>query len=340
MTLKTGAPDLTGQQWVRGLVMMHGRLVFSPLVISTYFYNCDAIILVEDGETPFRAGGKSALAAIEKNGYLPKMSLAFSRLDLVEGDENGRDFQIREVERALRNVLNALRDEQVTIERPRLDVRFLGNMHQQIPDADTQKEIISLLLLIQERHGAARTRFVTPHYDYELLAGFLAQATAALRRAWAGYIRGGSNTRAAPWQTQKAFTWRMNWRWDEYRYLKPVAEFEDLLMTDLRQFLFQPVGWAEDITESHRAECLELLRKELSNELIRFVRHETIDQQHSKWDEAANLSGGGSTYPRRLLIMEIIESSAPDMTGEKARAFKDAVKELIENAINKCTTSS
>jgi len=48
-----------------------------------YFYNSDAIILVEDSETPFRAGGKSALAAIEKNGYLAKLSLAFSRLDLA-----------------------------------------------------------------------------------------------------------------------------------------------------------------------------------------------------------------------------------------------------------------
>jgi hypothetical protein len=36
-----------------------------------YFYNSDAIVLVEDSETPFRAGEKSALAAIEKNGYLP-----------------------------------------------------------------------------------------------------------------------------------------------------------------------------------------------------------------------------------------------------------------------------
>ena len=197
-----------------------------------YFYTSDAIILVEDSETPFRAGGKSALAAIEKNCYLRKLSLAFSRLDLVQADQEGRDSQIREVERGLRNVLHALRDEQVSIERQRLDVQLLGNMHEPLPDAETQQEIRSLLLHLQEGHGAVRARFVAPRYDYELLAGFLAQATAALRQAWAGYIRGGVGTQAAPWQTQKAFTKRMSWKLDDYSYLKPVAEFADLLITN------------------------------------------------------------------------------------------------------------
>jgi hypothetical protein len=313
-------------------------------VLSTrhfdYFYNSDAIILVEDSETPFRAGGKSALAAIEKNGYLPKMSLVFSRLDKVQADKDERNFQIREVEKALRNVISALKEEQISIERPNLDVRFLSNMHKEAPDAETRQELRSLLLLIQQRHGAVRTRFVAPRYDYELLAGFLAQATAALRQAWAGYIKGEGNVIPAHWQTQKAFTTRMSWKWDEYRYLKPAAELADLLVTNLRNFLFHPIDWAEEITESHQAECLQTLRGELSNELIKFARHELIDQRHPKWDGAANLSGKGSTAPRRQVIMEIIESSAPDLTGEKARAFKDAIKALIDMAIGRCSAKS
>jgi hypothetical protein len=125
---------------------------------------------------------------------------------------------------------------------------------------------------------------------------------------------------------------------DEYRYLKPVAEFADLLMTNLTSFLSHPVDWVEDITESHQVECLQLLRAELSNELIKFVRQEVIGDQHPNWVAAADQSGTGSTLVRRRLVMEIIESSAPDLTGERARAFKDAVKALIENAICKCST--
>jgi hypothetical protein len=39
------------------------------------------------------------------------------------------------------------------------------------------------------------------------------------------------------------------------------------------------------------------------------------------------------------MIMEIIEASAPDLTGEMARAFKDAMKALIENAISRCANT-
>jgi hypothetical protein len=210
-------------------------------------------------------------------------------------------------------------------------------MHQELPDKETQQEMCALLEFIQKRYGAPRTRFVAPKYDYELLAGFLARATAVFRQAWNDYIRG---ERRAPWQTQKAFTKRMSWKRDEYRYLKPVAEFLDSLMTNLSSFLIHPIGWDKDVTESHQIECLQLLRAELSNELMKFVRDGVIEEPHVKWDEAANLSGRWSTDPRRRLILEIIESSAPDLTGERARTFKDGVKALIEGAVSKCSAKS
>ena len=310
-------------------------------VLSTrhfdYFYSSDAIVLVEDSETPFRAGGKSALSAIAKNGYLPKTSLAFSRLDLVESDNPGRSYQIREVEKGLRNVLHALREEQVNIDRQRLDVRFMSKMHEHQPDEDTQKEIRSLLDAVRQKHAAAKARFVAPQYDFELLAGFLVRATASLRQAWAGYITGAGSVQPAPWQTQKAFTRRMFWQLDEYRYLKPVAEFADNLVTCLDRFLTHPVGWAEEITESHKLECLNLLTREVSNELINFVRQEVVGGQNLNWYNAQDKSGPGSTFLRRQIIMDIIQTSAPDLTGDQARAFKNAVKSLIEKAIAKAS---
>jgi hypothetical protein len=310
-------------------------------VLSTrhfdYFYSSDAVVLVEDSETPFRAGGKGALSAIVKNGYLPKTSLAFSRLDLVESDTPGRAHQIREVEKGLRNVLHALREDQVNIDRQRLDVRFMSKMHEHQPDEETQKEILSLLEAVRQKHAAAKARFVAPQYDFELLAGFLVRATASLRQAWAGYITGAGSVQPVPWQTQKAFTRRMSWQLDEYRYLKPVAEFADNLVTSLDGFLTHPVGWVEEITESHKLECLNLLTREVSNELINFVRQEVVGGQHPNWVVAADKSGTGSTFERRQIIMDIIQTSAPDLTSEKARVFKNAVKSLIETAIAKAS---
>jgi hypothetical protein len=75
----------------------------------------------------------------------------------------------------------------------------------------------------------------------------------------------------------------------------------------------------------------------VSKELINFVRQEVIGEQHPNWVVAADQCGTGSTFVRRRLVMEIIESAAPDLTGERAKAFKDAVKALVESAVNKCS---
>jgi len=77
------------------------------------------------------------------------------------------------------------------------------------PDTETKAEIIQLVHNIVMRHGQAKPSFVRPHYDFELLSGHLAGATAALRRSWQEQISGPE---AAKWQTQKAFTKRMDRR--------------------------------------------------------------------------------------------------------------------------------
>lgn len=188
-----------------------------------YFYSSDAIVLVEDSETPFTRGGRSALVTIVNSGYLSKLCLAFSRLDKVEAEQDGRAFQIPEVERSLRNVLNALRDDGIRIERKDLDVRYFAHMNESKPDEQSCNELLAFAEKVVATRGCAKARFVAPLYDFELLAGFLAQVTTAFRKAWNGYIY-GDGAPPAPWQTQKAFTIRMSWKQDEYRFLKPVAE--------------------------------------------------------------------------------------------------------------------
>jgi hypothetical protein len=300
-----------------------------------YFYMSDGIMLVEDSETPFKAGGKSALAAIAKNGYLSKLCLAFSRLDKVQTEKEGRSFQKREVDNSLRNALHALREDGLVMEKRDFDMCYFANMEKDQPDAETQQEITSLVEETLKRHAKAKARFISPTYDFELLAVFLTEATAALRLGWDGYIRGRGMT-PAPWQRQKAFTFRMDWKWDEYKDLKPVAEFADLLVSKLNPFLSKPINWAEEITEAHKKECLGRLAREFSNRVLAFVRSEILEDEHPQWTGAAGLRGTGSTVERRRLIMEAIYASAPELTGAHAKKFKDAVKSVIEAAIEAC----
>ena len=301
-----------------------------------YFHISDGIMLVEDSETPFKAGGKNALVAIAKHGYLSKLSLVFSRLDKVQSEKEGRSFQKREVDRSLRNALHALKEDGVAIEKGDLDVRYLANMDRDQPDEETEREVTLLVAQILGKHAEVKRHFVVPVYDFELLAAFLTGATAALRLAWEGYIQGDAR-KGAPWQTQKAFTFRMKWREDEYKHLKPVAEFADLLVSKVGPFLSKPISWTEEITEAHQKECLGRLGREFSHRVLEFVRSVILDDEQPQWKDAAELRGTGSTVERRKLIMNAIYDSAPELTGAHAKRFKDSVKSLIEEAIKACT---
>ena len=83
-----------------------------------YFYNTNAIVLVEESQKPFVSSGKDALKNIFERGYGDKLILVFSKLDEVvpyDIDNPTRADKIDEVEQGLENVIAALRTEKVEI---------------------------------------------------------------------------------------------------------------------------------------------------------------------------------------------------------------------------------
>jgi addiction module HigA family antidote len=298
------------------------------------FYISDSIVLIEDSEKPFTGGGRGALGEIAASGYLSKLTLAFSRLDTVQCDKDERTSQIREVQKGLRNALNALREGGTPVAGDMLDVTFFGHMNDPEPDIESKAAITALLNRALVSHRTEAPTFVTPRYDFELLAAYLAEATGALRHSWKTQILGGE---AAKWQTQKAFTKRMEWKQDEFRSLKPVAEFTKVFVKLLDPFLSKPQSWEKEITDGNKIQCLDHLRREVSNQMLRHFRTVFHDQQHPDWYYAANkIYGPGSTPLRSGKIIEIIEDSAPELTGDEAKQFKDEIKQLILSSLATC----
>lgn len=67
--------------------------------------------------------------------------------------------------------------------------------------------------------------------------------------------------------------------------------------------------------------------------MLQYIRGDLLIDEHPQWQEAADIRGPGSTIDRRRLVLRVINASAPELTGENAGQFKDAIKALIENAI-------
>ena len=297
-----------------------------------FFYLSDAIILVEDSERPFIAGGKSALLTIARNGFLPKAILAFSKLDKIEGE---RHEQIAEVNKSLRNLLSALsEDEGISISKEQLDIRYLGKMDNETTDDQTKQEITDLLNAIKAKATEAKPKYIKPVYDFELLAPFLDKATSEFRSMWDRYLSNDFAYRK-PWQTIKAFNYRMSWGQDEYKDMRPVEDLHTELITKLERYITSPTMWEQEVTTILQQVSVDRFKQEFSISLVQLIREILINQNEPYWRETAELRGTGSTKDRAISIKGLFHRTVPSMTDEHARRFKDAIKECFQKALTK-----
>jgi hypothetical protein len=284
-----------------------------------YFYNADQIILIEDAERPFTGAGKGAIAGIARNGYLPRFHLCFCRLDLVEGDT--RRARIRDVNAGLRNVLNALSEENVQLTREDLSISHVGDLDKNKPDDESIGDIVQMLRSARELSTATERGFARPQYDFELISAFLDRATQDFRDLWDGYLfgRGGAKQ---PWQAVKAFNRRMVWMEDGYKSLQPTSELHSEITKRLSPFFASAATWETAVTPRLQRSSIDALRQEFAQLLKEMIRETLLAAQHGNWESALELSGKGSTFDRAQRIVRIVSEVAPPLTIPNAAWIK------------------
>ena len=298
-----------------------------------YFYISDAIILVENSTKPFTGGGKTAIKGVIQNGFVSKFKILFNQLDKVE-PENNRKEQIKEVKKALRNVIHSITLEKVNINRSELTVYFVGNPIKFETSEEDIFEYEKLLNNVIETSLLPKPIFVSPIYDLEMLAPFINEANIDFRNLWNNYLF-GSNKK--PWQTIKAFNRRMEWGDDSYyEIMKPVAELQNAIISELGQYINDPMNWKEEVTNEIKKSSIELFTQAFSNLLLNEIRRLFVFDNSSYWKEALKFSGSGSTILRANKIDAIVKDSVPSMLETNAALFKDVIKECINRAISNC----
>lgn len=302
-----------------------------------YFYLADEILLVEDAEKPFTGGGKAAISGIVRNGYLPRFHVCFCRLDRV--DKTEREGRVREVNKGLRNVLNALSEEDIALDRADLNIWYVGDLNQETPDNESIADIKGLLAHAQAKAARTREHFVSPQYDYELISAFLDHATREFRDLWSDYLFGCRDPKK-PWQTVKAFNRRMVRREDGYQAMQPVSELHSETVKRLNAFFSSPSRWNEEVTSRLQSSSLDCLKQEFGQLLLEFIRQTIVANNHTAWNASLGLSGRGSTYERALKIERIITEAAPPLTEPHAGWIKNQIKELINQAMIECAKAS
>lgn len=298
-----------------------------------YFHFADSIILVEECRKPFASGGKSAIEEIVRSGYSKKFNLVFTKLDEVEvGDDedSNRADQIRSVRKGLANVKNALKENGAALDIEDERIYHLSNMNRPKLDADSVNEIGRLLDAIRKTFERTKPQFVEPTYDFEMLSSYLSNSSRNFSGKWDEILR------AKHWQTVKALNRRMCWKEDEFRDMKPVADFHSEVTRELEHFISRPSSWVESATQSLQEESITRVRQEFSKKLLEFARTVILTDYGNDWNNAMDLRGPGSTADREKLIDHILKEALPDYQAPQAIKMKDSIKQLLTSAIEVC----
>ena len=298
-----------------------------------YFYDSDAILLIEESKKPFVAGGKSALKSIFQRGYGDKLIVLFTKLDEVEPydfDEPDDEDRIEEVRDGLTNVLASLREEGQDIVLDEGRILFLGGLQQE-GMSENGSRAINYIFDQANKLSRFQPSFITPKYDFEMLSAFLVESTKKFNDLYKEML---SNQH---WKTVEAFNRRMDMGIDGFRMFVPITDFEEKLNKEIDEFISNPVLWEQEVSDTLKKESLNCIRREFNKLVIDFARQEIIKAPENDWRKAYLYSGRGSTFLRRADIEAILERSVPPFaTSQRVKEFKDGIKRLLETAISNC----
>jgi hypothetical protein len=296
-----------------------------------YFYDSDAILLIEESKKPFVAGGKSALKSIFQRGYGDKLFLLFTKLDEVEpydSDDPTDEDRIEDVRDGLANVMASLRDDGLDIEPNENKILFLGSLQN---EGMSESGVQQVNQVFEQAHEMScfQQSFVAPVYDFEMLSAFLIESTKRFNDLYRDMLS------AQHWKTVEAFNRRMDMGIDGFRMFTPITDFEEKLNDEIEIFIAKPIGWKQEVSDTLKKESLNSIRRQFNKLVIDFARHTIIKIPHSEWNAAYCYTGRGSTSLRRADIEAILKRSVPPFaTSERVKDFKDKVKRLLEIAIS------
>jgi len=298
-----------------------------------YFYDSDAILLIEESKKPFVGGGKSALKSIFQRGYGDKLILLFTKLDEVEpydSDDPDDDDRIEDVRDGLTNVLASLREEGQDIELNEGQILYLGGLQHEGISEKGSKCINYIFGQARELSRFQRS-FVAPIYDFEMLSAFLVESTKKFNDLYKEMLS------HQHWKTVEAFNRRMDMGIEGFRMFVPITDFEEKLNKEIDAFIARPVSWEHEVSDTLKKESLNSIRRQFNKLVIDFARQEIIKAPHDDWRKAYLYSGRGSTFLRRADIEAILERSVPPFaTSQRVKEFKDGIKSLLERAISNC----
>jgi energy-coupling factor transporter ATP-binding protein EcfA2 len=319
-----------------------------PTHLTKRFDQSDVILLVDNATQPVQAGAQLAIRSIVSAGYVPKLVVAFTHLDLVVGDNLPTASAKREhVQASLDNAIHAL-EKSVSPATARAlrrhlgeRVFFLSRINEPLSGGKgrTQSELVKMIKVFEKAILPPEPIEVRPVYDTANLVICVCMAADAFYKNWLARLGLAyeSGVPAEHWTRIKALSRRFALQWaDEYDTLRPVADLIQLLSERFEVFISNPREWQPQQPKEEEAQAaIDQVKQEVYKRLHNAISDRMFHQRLKEWDAAYLHRGPGSTRDRARDIRGIYEEAAPvpsEKPTSEAIEFLDKIRSLFREA--------
>lgn len=352
--IEDGATEITQEVITDGIGLGHNTNATSiPVSVLSRCENADVIVFVDSAANPMMANAKNALKSLIEYGYADKIVFAFTKMDLVEGNNyRGLSDKKTHVSTTLGNYLQFLRKQENTV-LSELEVQsildnciYFSRLQYDKISNITNKGLIEL----REKTNAIiskhiSTKDVSFRYEALKLYYYIKEATLSFRKIWAektGYS--AITNRTEHWSRIRALARRLGLLGKEnYCELQPLTDFAAIVQESINIFINQPEDIVPSQTSAEVADELKrIIKRTIGAEFRDFNRKRmwTDERPHSNWEKAYYEVGTGSRGRRARIIENIFDEAAPNLadipnlTREQEQYLSEVIQ-LVEDILNK-----
>lgn len=327
----------------------------SSSIIEKFKYS-DAIILVDNAQNPMQAAPYAVIKAVAISGHYKKLALCFTHFESVKGDnipevEDRMEHVFSSVDNILDNLETNLEHEvkKFLINHFTKTSYYLSDLDQHYSEDDkfnSSKEEIKRLINIMESASNQIQLNSEISLTYELypLMYKIQNAAKRFHKIWDGYLFGTSEIQKAHFAKIKALSRRLGHGWEnEYKELKPIADFWDSFNSQISSFLNSPIQIIpSNPNEDDVQDKIDMLKQMVSSDIYEYAIERIKNDMVPDWQEAYDKYIGykGCASDRADRIKHIYEDTVPIPENELNELVNNFVKDIMNIIKDKLESSN
>ncbi len=307
----------------------------------------DAIVLVDDSQSPMLATSYAVIKTVAVTGNADKLFICFTHFDAVKGDNlPKRSDKINHVFGSVDHLLGKMKSEMdydVTkffVDHLHKASYYLANIDEKlkVDEKKYKHTIADLTRLINDLEAAILGKDITvaPEYDISTLMFKIRKAAVDFHGRWGGYLYGSATIPKEHFSRIKALSLRLGYRGEtEYKELMPVSDFTTYLNTQISSFLSSPIDWhPANRNDQERQESIWDIQQKISRKISDYALNALWTNRLNQWQASYDHKGKGSSELRTKQIKEIYDNVMPipseDLTTLSRKFTKDIMQIIVD----------